>query len=895
MGAVYRARDLTLDADVAVKRLDPEVARRVDDFRNEILLARRVTHPNVCRLHDVVADGDSWFITMEHVAGETLAERLRRADKGEPIDLDFALAVIRDVAGGLAAAHRVGVVHRDLKPGNVLLAADGGRAVIADFGIAVEVNRLGRAVVDRAGTRGYMSPEQAAGREIDARTDVFALGVLAHRMLAGELPPVAPTTVAVTEELDPPAAISEDIPAGLGAVIARCLRRDPADRYADAGEVLAALDRIDAPLPRRRRTWIAAGIAACAIAAIAVGALAWNRGAALEIAAPRQVVIAAVDASALDGARGDWLDAAFGRRLVNELEDAWALTARLASDPGPEPGAIDLTATIAIRGDPRGLAATVTTATRELQVSGETMQQLAEATAAAIVEASIAEHLRRPRPIDLALDGASNAEAWRLVRRSQRASVRQLWPRARELSLAALELDPGSVSGNLEHGWTFGGGDPEAVKYFKAALDADSERLSVGWRQAIAVVRTAMTAPAEVDRALAEAMAAPLSRRERWYFSHRAVYAKWYEGFRDDSIAHLESLEAGFPRSAGAAKLLANHYLARDDREARELALRHARIAVSRGADDVASRADLARALLSMDQRSAALEQTALIEAADEEDKRWAIAGGEKSNSLFDLYIALGDLPAADRAARRLEAGRIDERGHGQRARAYLDFFRGDAQSGYQRLDHAIATYDRTELTEFIVSTRRQLAAIAHSLGDSDRVLEVIASTPETPQMLYQVFAAIARYRTSGDRGALAGLEAAIARLPDDHADRGYYGLQIAAALGDWDRVLELEDASVRWRRHLSARYLLGIAREKRGDLEAAVGHHEKLAYHRYNCFEPVWSGKSLFEAARLRAKLGDLAGARRHYRAYLARLDRAPPSHAGVAAARRELARLGE
>ncbi|HEU5059736.1 MAG TPA: serine/threonine-protein kinase, partial [Kofleriaceae bacterium] len=239
MGAVYRARDLSLDADIAVKVLDREVAadpKRVEYFRNEVRTARKVTHPNVCRLHDLVEADGLWLITMQHVDGASLADRLR--DDGV-LPVPEALRILRDVAAGLGAAHAAGVVHRDLKPANILLAAGDQHAIVADFGIAAELNRLGVATMDVAGTRGYMSPEQAAGRPVDARTDVYAFGVLAHRMLTGEVPATAPTLVGATDVGGPVAGMPPDVPPALAVLIDQCLSTDPAVRPAD-GRVLVA-------------------------------------------------------------------------------------------------------------------------------------------------------------------------------------------------------------------------------------------------------------------------------------------------------------------------------------------------------------------------------------------------------------------------------------------------------------------------------------------------------------------------------------------------------------------------------------------------------------------------------------------------------------------------------
>ncbi|HKE18973.1 MAG TPA: protein kinase [Kofleriaceae bacterium] len=241
MGAVYRARDLTLDADIAIKVLDPDVAgdpKRVESFRNEVRVARKVTHPNVCRLHDLVEADGLWFITMQYVDGESLADRLRREGALPVAD---ALRLLRDVAAGLAAAHHAGVVHRDLKPANVLLPDGEERAIVADFGIAAETARGQPRAVDVAGTRGYMSPEQAAGQPIDARSDVYGFGVLAHRMLTGELPWTAPTLVRATDVTGPPAGSPPDAPPALLGLIDECLAAAASDRPADGAALLARL------------------------------------------------------------------------------------------------------------------------------------------------------------------------------------------------------------------------------------------------------------------------------------------------------------------------------------------------------------------------------------------------------------------------------------------------------------------------------------------------------------------------------------------------------------------------------------------------------------------------------------------------------------------------------
>jgi len=186
MGVVYRATDLTLDVPVALKLLRPELAQRADAFerfREELLLARQVSSPRVVRIHDLARHDQHWLISMDFVDGCSLDRRL---DRDGAFGVDAALRLARQLAEGLAAAHAKGVVHRDLKPANVLLDAD-GNAYISDFGVARSLassglTRSGTVV----GTPDYLSPEQARGDALDARSDLYALGLILYEALAGK-------------------------------------------------------------------------------------------------------------------------------------------------------------------------------------------------------------------------------------------------------------------------------------------------------------------------------------------------------------------------------------------------------------------------------------------------------------------------------------------------------------------------------------------------------------------------------------------------------------------------------------------------------------------------------------------------------------------------------------
>jgi len=241
MGEVYRADDLRLGQPVALKCLPPALARdpvRLAQFHNEVRTARQVSHPNVCRVHDIGEIDGQLFLTMEYVDGEDLAASLRRVGR---FPEERAIEIARQICAGLAAAHERGVRHRDLKPANIMLDKE-GRVRLMDFGLAA----IGEVEDIRAGTPAYMAPEQLQGQEVTARSDIYALGLVLYELFTGrrafdaktladlviqhELGTVtAPTTLVAT--LDP----------AIERAILRCLNRDPARRPATAIAVSAAL------------------------------------------------------------------------------------------------------------------------------------------------------------------------------------------------------------------------------------------------------------------------------------------------------------------------------------------------------------------------------------------------------------------------------------------------------------------------------------------------------------------------------------------------------------------------------------------------------------------------------------------------------------------------------
>jgi serine/threonine-protein kinase len=244
MGEVYRADDLTLGQPVALKFLPERAASDeslLDRFRNEVRIARRVSHPNVCRVYDVGEVEGHTFFTMEYVDGEDLASLLRRIGR---LPSDKALEIARQLCAGLAAAHAKGVLHRDLKPANIML--DGrGQVVITDFGLAGLADQIAGADV-RSGTPAYMSPEQLEGREVNVRSDIYALGLVLYEVFTGKRAFSAaslPELLRSPGDRTPsrPSTLIKDLDPAVERVILRCLEPDPANRPSSVMTVAAAL------------------------------------------------------------------------------------------------------------------------------------------------------------------------------------------------------------------------------------------------------------------------------------------------------------------------------------------------------------------------------------------------------------------------------------------------------------------------------------------------------------------------------------------------------------------------------------------------------------------------------------------------------------------------------
>jgi serine/threonine protein kinase/Tfp pilus assembly protein PilF len=258
MGRVYKVFDTDIKEKVALKLLKPEIAsdrETIERFSNELRFARKISHRNVCRMYDLGKAEGARFITMEYVSGEDLKSMIRMSTG---FTVGTVLSIGKQVCDGLAEAHSLGVVHRDLKPQNIMIDK-GGNAKIMDFGIARSIREKGITGPSiLIGTPEYMSPEQAEAKEVDYRSDIYSLGIILYEMATGRVPFEGDTALSIAmkhkgEIPKDPKQLNPNLPEDLSGVILKCMEKDKAKRYQTAAEVRSELEKIEKGIPTTER------------------------------------------------------------------------------------------------------------------------------------------------------------------------------------------------------------------------------------------------------------------------------------------------------------------------------------------------------------------------------------------------------------------------------------------------------------------------------------------------------------------------------------------------------------------------------------------------------------------------------------------------------------------
>ncbi len=259
MGKVYRARDQKVNEVVALKLIRPEIASQpkvLERFRNELVTARRISHKHVGRMYELMEAEGIHFITMEYVPGDNLRVFIRRSRE---MTESAIIALAKQICEGLAEAHRLGIIHRDIKPSNIMIDHE-GNAKIMDFGLARSFEGTGATSTGAvAGTPDYMSPEQVEGKELDAQSDIYSLGMVLYEMATGRLPfeGDTPYSVAIKHKLEtpkPPKFYRPQISDGLNRLVLKCLAKDKRERYQNVAQIRAELDPVSTSERKHTRT-----------------------------------------------------------------------------------------------------------------------------------------------------------------------------------------------------------------------------------------------------------------------------------------------------------------------------------------------------------------------------------------------------------------------------------------------------------------------------------------------------------------------------------------------------------------------------------------------------------------------------------------------------------------
>ncbi|MBL8296532.1 MAG: protein kinase, partial [Bryobacterales bacterium] len=474
MGEVYRAYDRRLQRTVAIKRLPEALSQDADRrrrFEREARAVARLGHQNICTLHDFGADGGRDYLVLEYLEGETLAKRLESG----PLGFEELRKIAVEVLEALACAHAAGIVHRDLKPGNIMLTPTGTK--LLDFGIARQQQQQpladGDAVRSRTqttggqtvvGTLAYMSPEQAEGKPVDARSDLFSFGCVLYEMICGRRAFVGDSAISVVAAVvrGEPESLNHTVPKKLRDIIRKCLRKDPAARFQSAEEVADVLQHWSASrLDFSRRTALTVGAVVIVIAA--AGALLWKGlGTRRTEAVPAVLVLPFVNVS--KDAELEYLADGLSESIINSLSRMGSFRvlprATAFTYKNREPNIEKFRAELGVdkvvlgrlsrRAGSLRVQAELVDAVQQTQLWGQQYEggpddilriegEIVKAVGGKLRSSAKTESATRTRP------ATQNAEAYQLYLRGRQAFVRASAPdlrKALNLFRQALDLDP---------------------------------------------------------------------------------------------------------------------------------------------------------------------------------------------------------------------------------------------------------------------------------------------------------------------------------------------------------------------------------------------------------------------------------------------------------------------
>ncbi|MBZ5631002.1 MAG: protein kinase, partial [Acidobacteriia bacterium] len=693
MGAVYKAKDVEVDRLIALKLIRPELAGNpaiLQRFKQELVLSRQVTHRNVVRIYDLGEAEGVKFITMEYVEGEDLRSLLRKQGK---FPVGEAIAITEQMLAGLQAAHAEGVIHRDLKPGNIMRDPQ-GRVVVMDFGLARTLESDGMTQSGMMiGTMEYMSPEQAQAKPVDVRSDLYTVGLIFYELLSGNVPFKADSALAsllkrTQERAVPVAEVERTVPHALSSIVGKCLERDPSERYQAAQQILDDLAAFQGRSTGRSSVVVAevkpkrkmVGIAASAAVAVLViaAALGWfftrGHGTGTAVAhAPVSVLVADFENKTSDGVFDGTLEPAFGLALegasfISSFNRAQAH--KIAAQLKPGTTAVDepVARLIAVR---EGVSVIIT-GSIAAEGGGYKLRSQAEDGVTGKVISSQEAQVRNKDAVLKAVGGLAAA-----VRKSLGDTTPESVQKVQAETFTSSSLEAAheyALAQDLQWAGNWG----EAAQHYKRAIELDPNMGRAYAGLAAAAINTGRRSEAEKYYQSAMALVGRMSDREK-YRTRGGYYLTVREPQK--AIEEYSALVKQYPADASAYGNLALAYFYMRDMQK---AMQEGRHSVEVSPKNLLQRDNLALyAVYAGDFATGAHEAQAVIE----QNPSFTLA----YNSLAMAQMGSGQVANADQTYQKLEG--LNARGASMASlgRADIALFHGRAEDAIPLLEKGIA------------------------------------------------------------------------------------------------------------------------------------------------------------------------------------------------------------